>query len=321
MTQNLPATPMEDADFTGLEDFGLEDAVIPRLKIVHKEGLFEDNLSGGKYPKIRLIILGMVKQRILWNAQMDGDNDQPMCRSADFENGFPTLEGVPADKMFPWAKAEFNPDHFPPDEDGQVVLPCKDCKLKEWKTHPNGKTPYCTEQWTLSVMYDGFDEETGQWSDTWAVALISLQKSALKAIRAYLTSFTRAKTAAYTAICEVTLTRKTRGQVDYATPNFRGVGKTDQSQWPTYATNAKQMRDYLKRAPEPLDEDGEGVVTQSDNTYAGPQSAPPAADPAPQQPATPAPAQAAAPAAPAQPATPAPVAETPAPQPTSDLPF
>lgn len=264
MTENLPATQQEDL-YTGLEEFGQEDAVIPRLQIVHKEGLFKDNLNGATYPKVKLIILGMVKQRIMWHPTVD-DNDKPMCRSADFETGFPTIADVPKEKLFPWHLSGFDPKHFTPDEDGQIELACKDCKLKEWKTHPNGKTPYCAEQWSLSVMYDGMDPDSGQYSGTWSVALLSLQKSSLKAIKSYLTSFTRPPVRpAYTAVCEASLTLKSRGQVDYSEPSFKNVGTTDPANYQEYSIQARTMRDYLKRSPEPIDSDADVSMPNSAN--------------------------------------------------------
>lgn len=270
MTDNLPATPQDDL-YTGLEEFGMEDAVIPRLQIVHRDGLFRDNLNSATFPKVQLIILGMVKQRIMWHPTVD-DNDKPMCRSADFEFGFPTLSDVPKEKLFPWHLSGFEPSHFPPDEDGQVQLPCSKCSLKEWKTHPNGKTPYCSEQWTLSVMYDGWtphDESNlnagGDYSGIWSLALLSLQKSSLKAIKSYLTSFQRSKQPAFTAICEATLTLKSRGQVDYSEPSFRNVGKTEPANYQEYSFQARQLRDYLKRAPEP-------VETEADTSMPNPQN-------------------------------------------------
>src|SRR5690606_15412571 len=137
---------------TGLEDFGMEDAVIPRLKIVHKEGVFEDSLSGEKFETISLVILGLVKQRILWHQTVD-DGDMPMCRSANHDTGFPNLsDDQPKEKRFPWEKSGFRPEDYQ-DEDGNFRLPCSGCNLKEWKSHPDGKRPYCSEQFTLPVLY------------------------------------------------------------------------------------------------------------------------------------------------------------------------
>lgn len=352
MTDNLPATPQDDLDFTGLEDFDLEDAVIPRLKIMHKTAEFKDNLSGATFKKINLIILAMNKQRILWHPQVD-DNDKPMCRSADFNLGFPiSAAEATKGKEFPWDRSGFGQADMQPDANGDVILECERCKLKEWGSHPLGKIPYCAEQWTLSVLYDGINDD-GTSSGMYSIALLTLQKSGLKAIKAYLTSFQRAKQPAFTAVCEVGLNLQGRGDVVFSTPSFRNVGKTDQSEWSSYGQQAKQMRNFLKRAPEPLDTEGEGSITTSDNSYNPPPSATqvstqtgtdpwaaaaaqtaaqtaadqaaaaaanqvanqqPAAQAVPAQPATP-------PAAPATPPPAEPVA-TPAPnQPASGLPF
>lgn len=270
MTENLPAT--YDPNFTGLEDFSLEDAVIPRLKIMHKEGVFKDNLSGATFAKIRVIILAMNKQRILWHPSVD-DGDKPMCRSADFNLGFPvSREEATKGKEFPWDKSGFTAEDMVPDQYGDVVLECGRCKLKEWGSHPLGKIPYCAEQWTLSVLYDGINDD-GSSSGMYSIALLTLQKSGLKAIKSYLTSFQRAKQPAFTAVCEVSLNLQGKGDVVFSTPSFRNVGKSDQAEWRSYAEQAQQMRDFLKRAPEPLEDEGGTAPATSDNSYNPPPSA------------------------------------------------
>jgi len=259
---SVPATLGDDFE-TGLEDFGMEDAVIPRLTIVHKEGQFKDSLSNETFPTLRAIILGLVKQRVLWHQIMD-DGDWPMCRSANHEVGLPNLsDEQPKEKRFPWEKSGFDPAHYPPEEDGKIRLPCSGCQLKEWKTHPDGKRPYCTEQFTLPVLYDPRED------DNWVPALITFQKTGLKPLKSYLTSFARSRSAAFQAITEITLNMEKRGTTDYSVPSFKRIGDTDETMWREYSVNFRTMKDFLVAEPGSRDDD-EAPAAPSDNTAKAP---------------------------------------------------
>lgn len=228
---------------TGLEDFDMEDAVIPRLSIVHKEAEFRDSLSNEQFPKLRVIILGLVKQRVLWHQTVD-DGDWPMCRSVNHEIGFPNMsDDQPRDKRFPWDKSGFEAKDFPADEEGNVRLPCSGCALKEWGSHPDGKRPYCSEQFTLPVLYD--PREDGNW----VPAILTFQKTGLKPLKSYITSFARSRQAAFQAITEIELDLLKRGQTDYSVPRFKRVGDTDEENWPEYSVNYRTMREFLTAEP------------------------------------------------------------------------
>lgn len=238
---------------TGLEEFGMEDMVIPRLSIVHKEGEFKDSLTNEQFSKINIIILGLVKQRVLWHTKVD-DDDWPMCRSADHNTGIPNLsDDQPKEKRFPWDKSGFDPAHYPADDEGRIRLPCSGCQLKEWGSHPDGKKPYCSEQFTLPVLYDPRED------DNWVPAIMTFQKTGLKPLKSYLSSFARSKTAAFSAVTEVTLTLQKKGSTDYSTPNFKRVGDTDDVDWREYSTNFRTMKEFLTADPGSRDEDEGGT--------------------------------------------------------------
>lgn len=267
-------TVQNTGDFeTGLEDFSMEDAVVPRLVIQHRDGEFKDSLSGATFSKIKVIILGLVKQRILWHNIVD-DGDMPMCKSANHKLGFPNIdEDTPREKRFPWAASGFDPKDFPPDEDGQVALPCDGCQLKEWGTHPDGKKPYCSEQYTLPVLYDPYD------NDSWVPALLTFQKTGIKPVRSYLTSFARSNNPAYTAITEIGLDLQKRGQNPYSVPNFRRVGDTDDALWREYATNYRTLKTFLQAPPTPREEsNASSNSTPSPNVATAPANTPPATE-------------------------------------------
>lgn len=250
-------------DETGLDEFDITDAVIPRLSIVQKEAEFKDSLSNQQYDKLHVVMLGLVKQRILWHTEIS-DDAFPMCRSVNFEIGLPNeRDDVPKDRAFPWETSGFDPADFPPDDEGQRRLSCKSCFLKEWKSHPDGKKPYCSEQWTVPLLYmPDLDK------DVWVPALISFQKTGLKPLKSYLTSFARTKTPAFSAITEITLDPQRRGQTDYAVPVFRRLRDTDEDNYREYAVNFRSMKEFLHEEPGSRDED-EAEATppkETDNT-------------------------------------------------------
>lgn len=283
----------------GLGDFDETDAAVPRLTIVHKEAMFKESLSGTKYEALDLIILGLVKQRTLWSTDVD-EGEKPMCKSPDFENGFPTVDlKLSRDKQYPWEKTPFSPtDHT--DADGVIKLPCNSCPLKEWKSHPNGKTPWCSEEFTLPVLYDMSGE------GDFVPALITIKKSGLKNLKAYLASFQRQRMPAFSVVTRVTLKAESRGQTDYAVPQWAAGDKTQGNEWEGFSSTYKGLREFLHAPPARYDEDGNRIES------AGTSSAS-----APVQQATVAPQQAAQPtapqqAAPAKPASAAPVSAAPA---------
>lgn len=258
------ATP-EDKDLefeTGLDDFDMEDAVVPRLSIVHPEQMFKDSLTGETFPKMQAIILGLVKQRVLFHVEVD-DGDWPMCRSQNHDDGFPNMsDKQPKDKLFPWEKSGFDPSDFPPDGDGLIRLPCSGCQLKEWKSHPDGKKPYCAEQFTLPLLYS--EDPDGPY----APAILSLQKTSLKPIKAYLTSFARSQQPAFSVITEIGLDAARRGTTTYSIANFRKTTGSDPDEWRSYATSYRSMRNFLIADPGSRDDDE--VAEPSDNKNTGP---------------------------------------------------
>jgi hypothetical protein len=342
----VPYDPEAYGD-VGLEDVGVADVVIPRLSIVHDEGVFQDNLSKARYDKLTVILLGLVKQRIFWDDTVD-DGDKPMCKSPDFELGFPQVsEEVKADKRFPWDKSNFNPADFPPggptSVNGLVTLPCSSCVFKEWDKQ-DWKVPPCTEQHTYPLLY------TPDEGQSWTAALLSLQKTGIKPSRQYISSFAQSKTPMFTVFTELSLTQQSRGSVKYSVPVLRKGTQTEREDWSNYADTYRSIREFVRQPPRSLEED-EGVPTEAAAATAAPATTAPAPAPAAPAPAaavpsspppgpdapgssTPAPAAPAAPAAaPTAPAAPtaeaaAPVAPAPAaPEapavapPTEDLPF
>lgn len=252
------AVPAEPID-TGLGDLTTADIQFPRLKIVHSDGVFEDPAMSQQYGEVFCVVLGLVRQRILWHTRVEND-EKPMCKSPDFLNGYPNLEPADASRNFPFAQAGFNPDLQMIDEAGRMVLPCGDCKLKEWGSHPQGGKPYCSEQFTLPVLYAG--DLASVQSQFWTPALVTFQKTGITPAKRYLGAFQMQNKGAYTAITRITLATKRQGNVTYSTPIFQNVGETDPDAWPEFSEQFRSVRTWLISAkPRGKDIDGEAVVT------------------------------------------------------------
>lgn len=239
---SVPALP---ADFqfanTGLEDFSVTDAVLPRIKIEHTEGLWSENLGNTRMEVLRFIPLGLVKQRTLFHHKVE-DNDVPMCKSSDFQTGYPNPE-APQNKSFPWDLAGFDPNNFPPNAEGLRPLPCDGCQLKEWGSSPVGDNPYCSEQWTIPVYFD----PTG--NSDWSPAILTLQKSSIKPIRSFLTAFAQSNRPPFLVIARGTLKVNERGSVKYSIPTFVQEGESPRERWNEFSEQFGEMRSFLTRPP------------------------------------------------------------------------
>lgn len=253
------AVALPDDGMTGLEDFDVStDAVMPRIRIIGKEAVFEDNLTGEKHESISVILLGLVKQRILWDTEVE-ENAAPMCKSLDFANGLPG-------KDFPTKSSGFDADTVAAAVEGGT-LPCASCNLKEWGTNPRGSTPWCSEQHTYPLLM-----EQGIGSEIWQPAILTLQRSGIKASKAYVTGFARSRTPLYTAKTTISLQAQKRGSVDYAVPVIVRSGSTEQDAWPEYAQTYRNIRSFLttpRVAEDEGDEPGTGPAPASPDASAG----------------------------------------------------
>lgn len=265
---------------TGLEDMSTSDMVLPRIKIVQTEGLWQDSNSGLKMEVLRFIPIGLVKQRVLFHHNVEND-DVPMCKSSDFVTGYPNPD-APERKSFPWELSGFNPSDFPRDGLGNQPLPCDGCALKDWGSSPISDAPYCSEQWTLPIYYDSSPDYSGEWN----AAILTLQKSNIKPIRTYFTSFASSGKPPFVDIAQGRLKTQQRGQVIYSVASFTKEGESPRDRWMEFSEQYADMRAFLTRPPLKED-DGEAVPAQGqNNAYTGPpqqqapvQQAPAAQDP------------------------------------------
>jgi len=253
--------PDDYADI-GLEDVGVSDVVIPRLGIIHDEALLKNNLSSETYDKLDVILLGLVKQRVMWSDEVGESGSRPLCKSPDFENGFPnTRDDVPKDKRFDWSQSNFNPEDFPAEKglNGMVTLPCAQCVFKEWDKQ-GWKQPPCAEQHTYPLLY------TTDEGESWAPALFTTQKTGIKPSRQYISSFAQTKTPMFTVHTELSLTLQSRGTVRYSIPSFKRKGQTERENWAEYGNQYRSIREFIRQAPRRQDDEEEPAVSSNENT-------------------------------------------------------
>jgi hypothetical protein len=298
--------PNFDWTSIGKEDVEQTDLAIPRISINGPEATFKNNLTKEETPELHAVVLGLVKQRTMWDSEMD-EGDRPQCRSNDFELGFPQMRtDIPKDKQFPWAKSNFNPADYA--GASQISLPCANCIFKEWDKG-DWKQPPCNELHTYPLLYASADGQS------WSPALLTVKSSAIRASRQFISSFSNAGQPMFSVVTTLQLQPMTRGQVKYAVPIFKRGNPTDRGMWPEYAENLRSIREFIRQPPRVFeDEDGPA----SDNTNPGPAgaAAPPPPPPAPAAPAAPASEDPwAAPPAPEAPAAPPPAPAAPAPAP------
>jgi hypothetical protein len=223
---NLPDTISDDL-MVGLEDFGAADEQIPRLRIVQNKGVFKDNLTGEEFDTLTGVCLGLVRQRVLFHHIVD-EVEGPLCRSSNF------VEGSPYRKHFPWDDAGFDNSDY----DVNDRLPCEQCKLKDWGSHPERDTPYCSEQFTLPFIREHADGSA-------APTIVSFQKSSVKPVKGYLSGFKQKGVPTFTNRTEVKLTLAKRGNVDYSVAEFTVGDPTDIEDHPHYADTFLNIRSFL----------------------------------------------------------------------------
>lgn len=215
---------------TGLEDFEQSDFVTPRLTIDHKQGLLVNSLTKEEYENLTVVVLGLVKQRILWEPEVQEGDVRPLCKSLDHKIGRPD----PA--TFPWDASGFARQDFPGDE---PELPCAGCNLKEWDSHPSRGIAWCTEQYVLPVIMPR--DESGQG----VPAIFTAQRSGIRPARAYLSDFAASQTPPFTVFTEITFDKFRRGQVDYAVPKFKKIGQTPQESWEAFGDAYRTVRSFV----------------------------------------------------------------------------
>lgn len=295
----------------GLEDVDASDLSMPRININHDEARFVNSLTKMEYPSLTVIMLGLIKQRVMWPEKLE-TGDKPRCKSPDNVHGFPRIgDSIPNTKKFPWGASNFEisqaqPVEVPPSDEypegwksnGYPVLPCQSCRFAKWGRDEDGKNtpPPCSEQHTYPLLYMAGDADDPEWTP----AIFTVQRSAISNSRKFINGFAQARKPMFTQYTGLTLTMESRGTNEFAVPQFRLMGPSDRNSWGEYANSLRTVRTFLRQAPRAQEDDAPASVP---NENVAPEATSEAASPA-------APVAPAAPAAP--PAAPAPAASAPA---------
>lgn len=242
-SSNVPATSAGDSGLiVGLEDLDATDVVMPRIKIVMEDAEFEDNLSNERFTEFEAVILGVVKQRVMWPEEVD-DDAKPLCKSYNHETGHPGPD-------FPWKKSGF---------DQADEISCAHCPFKEWDSHPSRPVPWCTEQYVFPLLR----EDDGP-------ALLTIQRSGIKPAKSYMSSFLRQRKPMFTCVTKLSLTPAKKGSVKFAIPNFAKGEQTPEERWDAFAKQFLDIRNFLHTPPSPSDDEDEDEGDQQPASSAAP---------------------------------------------------
>jgi len=245
------AIPTEDVD--GLEDIDESDMTIPRITIDHEGGVFVDSQTNERFGEIDCILLGLVKQRVLWPPTPGADGEGPMCRAVNYTTGAPDPAKWVVKHNGITAQAQSG---FTFEEVQAGNLSCANCGLKEWESHPNNSTPWCNEQFTfpiIRILEDG----------SRAPALISFQRTGLKPCKSYVSGFKQAKRPLYTAITRITAVHQRKGTVEFVTPSFSKVSDSDPTEHPSFSRSLAQIRTFIT-TPRTFEDSGSTTTTRVD---------------------------------------------------------
>lgn len=210
----------DDDMLEGLDDFDPEvDGTIPRLQLRGDGAVFVDTLSGEEYPAVDLILLGAVKQRVLWEPEFTGEAVDPLCRARTVPKpkGDRTDEqgGIPGEE-FPWAESGLTPE----DLSAEGTLDCRDCKLALWDSIPGKEksSPWCAEQWVFPALMkvDG----------ALVPFIVTFQRSSLTNAKKYVQAFGRTRTPMFTVWTHIELEQLKRGTTKYAGVEFKKGAET-----------------------------------------------------------------------------------------------
>lgn len=254
-----------DLGDVGLEDVSASDIQMPRIQLLHDTGKFRDASTGVELDSLECVILGLVKQRIMWDTEVD-EGDKPQCKSPNHTHGYPQMRtDIPARKQFPWSKSNFDPKDFPV-TDGQIVLPCDSCVFANWGADKS--KPPCSEQYTFALYYRDAEGEMRP-------GLLSLQRSGMKPAKVYTGTFAAAKQPMFTVWTRISLTLESRGKVTYSVPKFTKGELSDRHEWPGFAEQYRSVREFLHQAPRPAtkEEDDKEAAARSGSSRPAPASA------------------------------------------------
>lgn len=207
----------------GLETVRSEDLALPIIQIDHKKNAFVDKLTGQEYATLDVVMLGLLKQRVMWPSDLDS-KDGLLCKSQDGSTGTPR-------EKFPWPEFKKGGGVEPLNA---THIECETCTFAKWDSHPKNATPWCSLQHVYPVVIGDSTDVTG---------LLTLQRSAIKPSNGYISGFVREGRPMFTVRTLISLNSNRNGSVEYSTPSFKRGDNTpeDITLWRRWAKQYKDI--------------------------------------------------------------------------------
>jgi hypothetical protein len=171
------------------------------------------------------------------------------CKSPNGIVGVPSLS-------FPWELSNFDIQDYPQKFQGFRELSCETCKFKEFDTDlKGGKAPACSEQYTLPLFYNL------PGSDVYRLAIFSVQKTAIKPTKTYLTQFQREGRATYTNVTHIRLNKVGSNNRYWSLPEYEKGSNTPSVSYVKLSQFFRTIREIIT-SPPVVDRTGKVVHSQ-----------------------------------------------------------
>ena len=220
-----------------------EITALARMTIEHNTGEYLINeMPVDKRSLDAAILLGAVRQRVMFTPREESDTGGLECRSSDFAKGKPTTTFPMGSSNFPLfaiTEAQSKPDSY---------LACGACVFAEWKTDERGKKVHsrCIPQIAVPLLIPDVNA-----SAPFTLAVVSYQRSAEKPITEYMKEFTKANKPAYTAITRLRLDVNLGSGFKYSTPKFTNFANVGEEFWPALSAIYRQAKVIITTPPAP----------------------------------------------------------------------
>jgi len=216
---------------------------LARMTIEHNTGEYLINDTPvSKASLDAAILLGAVRQRVMFTPRDEGGGGTLECRSSDFAQGKPT-------RTFPVDASNF--PLFAINEAQQQegsFLACGACTFAEWSTSASGNKvhPRCTPQIAVPLLIPSMN-----MNEPFTLAVVSYQRSAEQPITEYMKEFTKANRPAYTAITRLRLDINLGKTFKYSKPTFTNIANVGEEFWPALSAIYQAAKVIIKTPPAP----------------------------------------------------------------------
>ena len=225
----------------GTEDVTAADFGIARWKIDHNEGYFVNNQNELAYTALDVILLNNVKQRVMFNPDMNAGEDDPWCKSNNHTDGYPG-------ENFPWegdANQGIPAYAFGYQGDG-AVLPCASCNFSQWGARDpktgKSKPPLCNElfSFTFMVLNEELEGTPG---------IISFKGTSISPAKKYMAPFIQRRQPLFVKSTRISLTAQMFAGRKFYVAKFDMLEDTDPTQFEEWAQIAMSAREFLTQPP------------------------------------------------------------------------